>query len=376
MNDPSPEEFGALLNGPALSPPTGVTPQLDNPPNCEAAAKAVPIICLLVSTLAMAMRLYTRSRIIRQMNITDYSLLLGWGIFVGYIACLLLAFKYAPGVHQWDLRLGDYRDFKYYMYIGSPLYDICIFFVKLSILMQYIQVFMPAKQPKAMYWTTMSIIGLNFCYYLARTFIEIFACQPTAKAWDPLINEGQCIGVISRDIASGIINTTSDVIILILPQLVIWRLNISLKNKITVSIIFLIAVLACISSAVRLAYAVALQRQLRRSQHGSDVSYYLWLTSVWTLAEIACGIGAACLPMAKAFFTSLTQNRTLSFIASTVRKITVHSRLSSHQSTSMHELDGQSKPWAKASEATDSTGTPSSYPARGLRLGDSLESLD
>ncbi|OTA88098.1 hypothetical protein M434DRAFT_53738, partial [Hypoxylon sp. CO27-5] len=266
----------------ALSPPPGVVPQLDNPPNRRAVAISVPTVCLVVSTLAIAMRLYTRIRIIRQV------------ISVMYIACLLLAFEYAPGVHQWDLYLRDFREFNYYMYIGSAIYGVGLFFVKLSILMQYIQVFMPAKQPKAIYRTTVSIIGLNFGYYFARIFIEVFACQPIAKAWDPLINEGRCIGMMSRDVASGIINTTSDFIILILPQLVIWKLNISFKNKIGVSVIFSIATFACASSAIRLSYAVVLL-------HQSDVSYYSWVTSIWTLPEIAGGIVAACLPVAKAF---------------------------------------------------------------------------
>ncbi|KAI0121425.1 hypothetical protein F4776DRAFT_630805 [Hypoxylon sp. NC0597] len=363
LNSVEPE---ALLNGPALSPPPGVIPQLDNPPSNRATAISVPIVCLVVSTLAMAMRLYTRIRIIRHMSITDYSLLLGWAIFVAYIACILLAFEYAPGVHQWDLRLRDYREFNYYMYIGSAIYGISIFFVKLSILMQYIQVFMPANQPKVMYRTTMSIIGLNFGYYLARTFIEIFACQPVAKAWDPLITEGRCIDVMSRDVASGIINTTSDFVILILPQLVIWRLNISFKNKTAVSVIFLIAVFACVSSAVRLSYAVALQRQ-------SDFSYYSWLTSLWTLPEIAGGIVAACLPVAKAFIASLAQSRMFSGLTVAVGNIGGRSRFSGQQTTSMHELEGQSKSWEKTGRATNLAVLPDSDSVRGLWTGEHFE---
>lgn len=60
-----------LLNGPALSPPPGVTPQLDNPPSYRAATTVIPTLCLTIATLSVAMRVYTRVRIINVVNIAD-----------------------------------------------------------------------------------------------------------------------------------------------------------------------------------------------------------------------------------------------------------------------------------------------------------------
>ena len=64
-------QLEALLNGPALAPPPGVTPQLNNPPSYRAATTAIPTVCLIVATLAVSMRVYTRARIIRVVNIAD-----------------------------------------------------------------------------------------------------------------------------------------------------------------------------------------------------------------------------------------------------------------------------------------------------------------
>lgn len=123
------------------------------------------------------------------------------------------------------------------------MYGICIFFIKLSILSQYIHVFMPSREPKLMFWVTIFFIVANFIFYFASTVAEIWACSPIAKAWDPLITEGHCIDLDALNVAASSVNTASDLIILILPQLVIWRLNTSFQRKVTVSIIFLIAVL-------------------------------------------------------------------------------------------------------------------------------------
>lgn len=71
MADLSPEKLEALLNGPAQAPPAGITSQLDNPPNHRAASSAVLITCLIVTSIAVAMRLYTKVRVIRKLDIAD-----------------------------------------------------------------------------------------------------------------------------------------------------------------------------------------------------------------------------------------------------------------------------------------------------------------
>ncbi|KAI2779219.1 hypothetical protein F4815DRAFT_500560 [Daldinia loculata] len=315
MNDLSPEKLEALLNGPALAPPAGVIPQFDNPPSHRTASIAIPTACLIVSTTLVAMRLYTSIRIIRQVDIADYSVFLGWAIFIGEIVCAFLAVKHAPGVHQWNVRLGDLGPFLYYFHVASVLYGICMFFVKFSILIQYIKIFMPIKKPRALYWTTIFIIAVNFIHYFIGRFIEIFSCYPIAKAWDPLITEGSCIDIKALISASASISAASDIIILILPQVVIWRLNLSRKEKAGISIIFLIAIFACVSSTICIFYSVVLQRQ-------SDDTYYTWFTGLWTLLEMAAGFAVACLPVAKAFVKNLSKAGGFSSIASSTRKVT------------------------------------------------------
>ncbi|KAK4112254.1 hypothetical protein N656DRAFT_681748, partial [Canariomyces notabilis] len=267
----------------ALKPPPGVVPQLDNPPAYRTASTALPVVCLVVATLGLAMRLYTRIRVLRQ------------AVFVAYFGMAIMVGNYGPGVHQWDLRLRDLGPFLYYIHNGSILYGICIFFIKLSILLQYMQIFMPVREPVAMWWTCVFLIGANFIFYLVSTFLEIFACQPIEKAWDPLVTEGRCIDILRLNVIASSVNTVSDVTILVLPQLIIWRLNTSWRVRSGISLIFLIAAFACASAAVRLYYAVLLQ-------HSTDITYYSWFAGAWTLPEISLGIVVGCLSVTRAFF--------------------------------------------------------------------------
>lgn len=48
------------LDGPALAPPAGVTPNLVNPANDNDLVGGVAIFCLVVVTIMVLMRCYTR----------------------------------------------------------------------------------------------------------------------------------------------------------------------------------------------------------------------------------------------------------------------------------------------------------------------------
>ena len=80
-------------------------------------------------------------------------------------------------------------------------------------------------------------------FYLLSTFLEIIPCLPIAKAWNPLLKDGHCINTLVLNVAASSINAFSDITILILPQVGIWKLQMALKRKVQISGIFLLAVL-------------------------------------------------------------------------------------------------------------------------------------
>lgn len=147
--------------------------------------------------------------------------------------------------------------------------------------------------------------------------LEIFACMPIQKIWNPWI-EGRCLKIHTIDITTATINAASDLSILILPQYFIWNLHMSLKKKLGVSAIFLIGVLwvqevvssyvayevirACVSSTVRIYYATKIP-------HSKDITYDMSIMSHWAHSELFSGILAMCLPAFPKFFHDLKASR-------------------------------------------------------------------
>lgn len=59
------------LDGPAMAPPPGVKPNFVNPPNLEKEFYVDLILCLTISVLVVCMRMWTKARLVRKIQIED-----------------------------------------------------------------------------------------------------------------------------------------------------------------------------------------------------------------------------------------------------------------------------------------------------------------
>lgn len=180
--------------------------------------------------------------------------------FIVYCAVMIVMFERNPGEHSANFLL---KNLSFYFYVRSHLqestmnltegynqygrvegatYTFTVFLLKLSILLQYLRTFVPLKTRNAMYWACHILLWLNFVFYLVSFFLTIFICTPIRKSWVLWI-EGRCLDFNMLLITTGVINTVSDLSILVLPQHVIWNLQISTKRKIRISAVFLPGVL-------------------------------------------------------------------------------------------------------------------------------------
>lgn len=87
-----------------------------------------------------------------------------------------------------------------------------------------------------MYWTITGLISINGLFYTIEFFLAIIQCSPRARSWNKKL-PGKCIGS-SNIIWTAGFNIITDILIIILPLTCIWRLQMSLKKKIGVSVIF------------------------------------------------------------------------------------------------------------------------------------------
>ena len=118
----TPQQIQALLDGPAMAPPSGIEPDFVNPENLTRYFVLTVVLTVMVSTLAFLMRVYTKTCLIRKVGWEDCmlyfitkilaeiltaadTLILGYFLFVGYCVPTSLLIKAGGGVHQWDIQL-------------------------------------------------------------------------------------------------------------------------------------------------------------------------------------------------------------------------------------------------------------------------------
>ncbi|KAI1483881.1 hypothetical protein F4774DRAFT_423425 [Daldinia eschscholtzii] len=285
----SPEEQEAILDGPALSPPPGVTPNLESPPNQNAAGLVAIALTMAAGTIAISLRGYSRVFITRKLFLED---LLAFAAYVLLIASQCMGFRFINSagmfVHQWDIRMRDLSEFLWVTTLCLAFYSIVIMNLKVAILLEWKRTFVPSGTRGFFFWTCYFLIFINILFYTSAFIVVNLSCTPHKKMWDQTV-PGKCFDRKAVDVSSASINIASHILILVLPHTVIWKLNMTTKKKINVSLVFAIGVLALLSGIFRLVATV----QYFQTQ---DATYAISRMAVWCGAEMVFVLFVFCAP--------------------------------------------------------------------------------
>ncbi|KAI1372416.1 hypothetical protein F4677DRAFT_449534 [Hypoxylon crocopeplum] len=270
-----------LLDGPALAPPEGVTAQFDNPPNNNGLAHGVIAACVTVATLCLIIRGYARLVLFKKLKPEDYMIAVAYGTYICWTVFTLMLSK-TPGyfVHQWTSI--------FYIHYGGVFYSITLPLIKISILTEWTRMLVPRGTRNTFLWICYGVIASQAMAMVSIVFALCFVCIPYEKIWD-LTLPGHCINKLNIDIGAAAVHLCTDLIILVLPQKVIWSLQMSFRKKLGVSVFFSLGILACISAAFRLAVTVTYATE-------PDTVYTVGPVVFWAFAEMTCGFVIACLP--------------------------------------------------------------------------------
>jgi hypothetical protein len=122
--------------------------------------------------------------------------------------------------------------------MAAILYVASLWAVKLSILLQFLTIFVPERNlNRAIFWATWITVGFITIFSALFIGIVAMACNPRSKIWNPF-EPGTCINFIAMMEVSGGINIAVDLVILIIPIKATWQLHMERRRKISVSVVF------------------------------------------------------------------------------------------------------------------------------------------
>ena len=111
---------------------------------------------------------------------------------------------------------------------------------KASLLLLYYRIFSPSRRFRLAIYIVTAIV---FCQWFSVTLAFIFQCRPVAAFWDHTIQRAKCIDLPLFTVVSGVLNLMTDVLILCLPMPMVWGLNTTNAQKVTLTGIFLLGAL-------------------------------------------------------------------------------------------------------------------------------------
>lgn len=275
---------------------------------------ATAIACSVLSTFFVAARIYTRSRIDRAIGWDDYIVLATLPLCIACGVLLGIASRYGKGVHAWDIPSDLREQYLRWIFIASGTYLPSLLGYKMSILCLYLRIFSVSRPFQYCTWAVMFItIG----YLFSDICTWIFGCQPIAKNWIPDL-PGHCILTVKADYGYGSLNFITDLLIFCLPLPMVWRMQLSSKDKLGVSVIFRIG-----SMYVQLPCPMVFQRRVATVSLLIFVLFNIrnWAVAIvrfvyvvrdlntenfiWSIIEINTGLICACVPVLKPFCREL-----------------------------------------------------------------------
>jgi len=186
----------------------------------------------------------------------------------------------------------------------QELYTTGIGCAKISVLLMYHRCF-PSQRFRICLWAVGTFIA---AYSFVQFLVIIFQCTPVRGAWDPSI-KASCIHLMLELEIMGILNAITDIITVLLPMPMLWKLQMPLKQKIEVMLTFLVGGFVCIVSVIRVPMeagislvdasctlssshlALALQWKLIPHMTDTDVT-----GCIWSFVELSVAVICACLP--------------------------------------------------------------------------------
>ncbi|KAF2728851.1 hypothetical protein EJ04DRAFT_448516 [Polyplosphaeria fusca] len=272
------------LSGPALLPPTGAVQNLDNPPNHNDGFVAGYTVCIFVTSVFVSLRLYAKFIFLKLPRVVDYLLFPLFGIYIAHcVFWLRMNGTTGNMVHMWNFRLGGLAPFYRNGFYGSVLYETVMMTIKPMILFEWTSIFAPSGLRNWFKWVAYTVSTINVLMYFIAIMIDSTSCHPRAAWWDLTIEGGHCINTKKLPIVTSTMNAIIDLIILLLPQNVIWRLHLSKGRKIGISLVFFVGVISVVAAVSRTVLGYTYE-------NSDDVTYNFSRAGIFMLLEMTSAI--------------------------------------------------------------------------------------
>ncbi|KAI7787142.1 hypothetical protein LA080_000478 [Diaporthe eres] len=243
----------------------------------------LPAALGVITTVVVILRMYTRLVQLRNAGLDDFMIVVTQVLAIGLNVSTCLEGHYGTGRHWWLASPDDLMNQLKSLFAAIQLYIWSLCCVKISLLLQYRRIFVATWLQRV----SIIIICFSVSWNVAQSILVSFACSP-ASAFIPSLAPHCLDSLTIWYIAAGI-NITTDFIVFLLPIPLINSLQLPIRQRVLLIMVFCLGFFTCIMSIVR---ATKLEAVVK----AGDPSYYGAPGAIWSMVELNCAILCACLP--------------------------------------------------------------------------------
>jgi len=209
----------------------------------------VTAIFLAISLIAVILRIFVRTHVVKAFGKDDVFMLLAMILNLAFAICGFLGVRYGMGrklVHfEVEGRAGDFHKALLCWWLGQIFYVITCVVAKVSIIITLLRITVDRVHAYVLYAaiTLATAVGLIFLFF------TVFQCDPVPYFWNRTPVTGTCISTdLLIDIAYlySVGAAITDLTIGLLPVALIWNLRMNQRTK--AAIVGILGI-GCIASA-------------------------------------------------------------------------------------------------------------------------------
>jgi len=260
--------------------------------------KALFICCFVflpMSMTALALRLYCRICLMKSgLGKDDVAAMFTMVCMITFSATLAVSTHHGFGLHIWQMTPDTEKMWFEYITITSPPYVLAVGGYKATLLFLYLRIF---KARPVYRWLCIGGLVVVIATSVANVFTQLLGCQPLRKFWDKKV-PGHCMNYIPANEAYNTLYVLADFYVAFLPVPMVWQLQMKKQNKIHLTLIFGIGILAFMCALIRFIVGIV-------DQHSYDRFGIAAITYIWSNIELNVGLTCACVPTLKPLFTKV-----------------------------------------------------------------------
>ncbi|KAF2028875.1 hypothetical protein EK21DRAFT_68843 [Setomelanomma holmii] len=262
---------------------------------------AVSVTMTVIGVSCVALRVYTRGFIVRNMGLED------WTMVAAATLTIVFLLELIAGAHEFKLGFSAMNITSEQM-VGNiklilaviVVYKMTVTLIKISILLIYLRLAVNKTFERLCKGT----IGLLMAYQLIVFIVVPAQCTPLHKLWDFTGTvQGHCINSNAFYHATSGFHIVMDFWILVLPLKLILRIPRAPREKLALFFIFSLGIISTIASVIRL-------QSLRIFTLSNDPFYDSLPINTWSMVEVNIGILCASIPTLKPLVSRAQRHRT------------------------------------------------------------------